>query len=138
MKSTFLRFNFFVCLLALSCSTGDDPVSYDYHAHIMQPSSANKHLGDVLFISIEFESHTGESIEHIKVRIYNKDTQLEIYNEPDDPHIGGAADYEFEDEFVLSAANGVTTGDWVIEATVWGMDEGQDQVEETVEFTILP
>jgi hypothetical protein len=138
MKSLILLFSFFLCISLLSCSTSDDPVSYEYHAHIMQPSSADKHLGDIMFIRVEFESHTGESIEHIKIRLYNKDTQLEVYNEPDDPHIGGPADYEFEDEFVLSGANTVTTGNWVLEATVWGMDEGQDQVKETVEFEIIP
>ena len=128
-----------VCIItAFIACDNDDPVSYDYHAHIMQPSSADKHMGDILFIQVEFESHTGEAVEHANVRIYNKTTQTVIYSEPDDPHVGGGSDYEFHDQIELSAANGFSAGDWVIEATVWGEDEGQDLVRETIEFTILP
>jgi len=38
----------------------------------------------------------------------------------------------------LTAANGFSAGDWIIEATVWGHDDGQDQVTEKVEFHVNP
>jgi hypothetical protein len=137
MKYFFLLPLTFVLISILACND-DDPLTYDYHAHFMQPSAADKHLGDVLFIDIEFESHSGEAIEHINIRIRDKANTVEVYNQPDDPHIGGVSDYEFHDQFVISAANGLTTGDWVLEAYVWGIDEGQEQIVETVEFTVLP
>ena len=137
MKANFLLSIFCLITVFIACDN-DDPVSYDYHAHIMQPSSADKHLGDVLFIQVEFESHSGEAIEHVNVRIYNKSSQTVVYSEPDDPHVGEGSDFEFHDQFELSAGNGFSAGDWVIEATVWGEDEGQDLVMERVEFRILP
>ena len=122
-----------------SCEKDDDPVSYDYHAHIAQPSSADKNIGDILFIDVEFESHAGEAVEHINVRIFNKATLTQVYNKPSDPHLDGDVSvYQFQDQITLSTANGFSGGDWVIEATVWGHDEGQDEVVETVEFHIHP
>jgi len=139
MKNPLLYLILLVSLSWLACGKDDNPVSYDYHSHIMQPSSASKHMGDVIFIQVEFESHTGEAVEHINIRLYNKDNLSVVYNQPQNAHIaGGAADYEFQDQFILSEANGVSPGDWVLEATVWGADEGQDLVIETIEFSILP
>jgi hypothetical protein len=71
--------------------------SYEYHAHIMQPSSADKHLGDILVIHVEFESHTGEAVEHINVRIFNKATNVVVYDQPSDAHLGiGSASYDLK------------------------------------------
>lgn len=122
------------------CDKDDNnPVSYDYHAHIVQPSASDKSIGETLFIDVEFESHTGENVEHINVRIYKADNSVEVYNEPGDPHVAGeVSSFDFTDQFVLSAANGITHGDWVLEATVWGEDEGQDLETERVEFHINP
>ena len=126
------------CSFLVSCSDNDDPILYEYHSHIMQPSGADKHIGDVLFIDVEFESHTGEDVEHINIKIRDKANTVVVYDKPDDPHIGGVSDYEFQDQFVLSAANGITPGDWIIVATVWGIDESPQQVIEEVEFRVLP
>ena len=123
----------------LACEDDTEPIIYDYHAHIAQPSSADKTMGDVLFIQVEFESHTGEAVEHINIRIRDKANTVIVYDEPADAHIDGDfADFEYSDQFMLTAANGISPGEWVLEATVWGMDEGQDQVTETVEFTVNP
>ncbi len=139
MKTLFLSALAFVSIALASCKNTDDPVSYDYHSHIMQPSTADKNIGEVLSIAVEFESHTGEAVEHINIRIHNKANTVEVYNKPDDPHVdSGVSVYEFEDQIVLSAANGFTAGDWVLVATVWGKDEGQDEVVETVEFHVHP
>ena len=138
-----MRRIFFLILLAgcyflNACSDHDAIVAYDYHSHIKQPSNADKHMGDVLFIDVEFESHSGEKVEHINIRIRNKANTIVVYDKPDDPHVSQGSDYEFQDQFMLTEANGITPGDWVIIATVWGIDESQDQVEELVEFTVLP
>ncbi|HUR30080.1 MAG TPA: hypothetical protein VMZ69_01540 [Saprospiraceae bacterium] len=138
MKVIFFFFLLLGCNLFISCNDNDDPVAYEYHAHVMQPSSADKHLGDILFIDVEFESHSGEKVEHINIKIHNKANTVVVYDKPDDPHVSQGSDYEFQDQFVLSTANGITVGDWVLEATVWGIDEGQEQVVETVEFHVNP
>jgi hypothetical protein len=122
-----------------SCDKDDnDPLTYDYHSHIQQPSSADKQMGETLFIQVEFESHTGEDVEHINVRIFKADNSVEAYNKPADPHIGGVSVYEYQDQIALTTANGFSAGDWVIEARVWGHDEGQDEEMERVEFHIHP
>jgi hypothetical protein len=132
---------FTACLftfLLVSCKDDDNPVvNYEYHAHIMQPSTADKQIGDVMFIQIEFESHSGENVEHINVRIFNKNTNIIVYDKPSDPHIAQSGDnYAYEDQITLSAANGFSEGDWVLEAKVWGAEHEQDLVTESVEFHI--
>jgi len=136
-----LSLYYIACLFAfliVSCKDDDNPVvDYAYHAHIMQPSSADKQIGDVMFIQVEFESHTGENIEHINIRIFNKNTNIIVYDKPSDPHIGHNGDnYDYEDQITLSAANGFSEGDWVIEAKVWGAEHEQDLETESVEFHI--
>ena len=78
----------------LSCDKDedDDPIVYDYHAHILQPSTSDKNIDDVLFIEVEFESHTGENVEHIEITIRNKATSAIVYKEPDNPHVVGDQD----------------------------------------------
>lgn len=139
MKSAILYLLCFSLIILSSCEKDEgDPVTYDYHAHIMQPSSSDKQMGDVLFIQVEFESHTGEDVEHINIKLRKADNSAVVYNKPFDPHIGEVSDYEYTDTFDLTTANGVGPGDWVLEATVWGADEGQDQVTEIVTFHIHP
>ena len=138
-KALFHLLVFGLLTLAACKDDDDDVVSYDYHSHIIQPSGADKNIGETLFIHVEFESHTGENVEHINVRIRNKANTVEVYNKPADPHLsGGVSVFEFQDQIVLSAANGFSAGDWVITATVWGEDEGQDLETETLEFHIHP
>lgn len=138
MMRTCIFFTTFMTLVfMLSCKKDTVVVAYEYHAHIMEPSSAAKNLGNVLHIHIEFESHTGEAVEHINIRIFNKVTQIIVYDQPADSHVGNSSDtYDFEDQVILSTANGFSTGDWVLEARVWGVEHEQDQVVERVEFHI--
>jgi len=139
MKNCLLFLLIMSATYCLSCKDDGDVVSYDYHAHIMHPSSANKNMGDILPIQVEFESHAGEAVEHINIRIFNKTNLTEVYSEPSDPHLnGGDPVFMFEDQVQLTAANGFSAGDWIIEATVWGHDDGQDQVTEKVEFHVNP
>lgn len=139
MKTIFFLAFTCISLSLISCKDDSVPVAYDYHAHIMQPSSADKSMGDILFIQVEFESHTGEAVEHIQVRIFNKATLNEVYKKPSDAHVaGGPSVHEFQDQVELIALNGFSPGDWVIEAKVWGHDEGQDEEAEQVEFHIHP
>lgn len=117
----------------------NDPIVYDYHAHIVQPSSVDKSIDDPLFIDVEFESHTGENVEHINVVIFRKDNSLVVYNKPDNAQVeGSVSSFNYTDTFVLSEDNGLRHGDYVLQARVWGAEDGSDEVVERVEFQINP
>ena len=109
-------------------TTTDEP---DYHAHIESPDTSDKLVGDMLHIHVNFEDHNGGTVHHINVRIYNKDTNVEIYNKPTSAHVHAEGEYLFEDEIELT-----TAGHWVLEAKVWGHDDGVAEVVESVEFHV--
>jgi hypothetical protein len=137
----FIFYLFITSLLVFtSCSKDENPVAidYSYHAHVHSPDSTDKNLNDTLHIHVEFESHTGETVHHINIQISNKANATVVYNKPDDPHVDEASGlYDFEDDLVLSAANGFTAGtDWILKATVWGDQDGDGEVSETVEFHV--
>lgn len=140
MRSFFLIAVTFSLLNIFACKDDDEPTSiYEYHVHIHEPSATTFQLGDTLDIEVEFESHTGEPVHHINVRIYNKATDVEVYNLPVEPHIhdlSGA--YTYADKFVLSSANGLSKGDWILEGKVWGHEDGLEETTEKVEFHINP
>jgi hypothetical protein len=123
-------------LTVMSCKDEKSVSIYEYHAHIHSPDEADRHIGDTLAIEVEFESHTGEIVHHIHVRIFNADTQTEVYAQPANPHVHTAGSYTFEDEVILSGQAGFTPGDWVLEATVWGEDDGEEEETESVHFHI--
>jgi hypothetical protein len=127
--------------LAVSC--GDDEpetIDYDYQIEIISPNADDKRVGDVLPIEIVFDSGTGEVVHHVKVRIYNKLDNTEIYNGPDVAHIHSTDGlHEFKTNFELTNVNGVEAhSDWVLEAKVWAETAGEGEVVETLEFHVHP
>jgi hypothetical protein len=122
----------------LSCKKDEQTTTgvFDYHAHVYSPDATEKHLGDNLHIDIEFESHTGAEVHHVNVRIFNAATQAEVYNLPVDPHVDTEVSYTYQDDLVLSAANGFAEGDWVLQAKVWGALDGEEEEVSTVNFHI--
>ncbi|MDQ3016617.1 MAG: hypothetical protein M3R25_07865 [Bacteroidota bacterium] len=105
----------------------------------MQPSGPDKSPGDVLFIDIEFESHTGENVEHINVKIVDDVSSAIVYSMPDDAHVPDyIGTYEFTDQITLSTANGFYSGDWVLETSFWCEHESQEAEVERVEFHVKP
>lgn len=116
----------------------DETIDYQYHAHINSPEGGMKHLGETLSLRVNFESHSGETVHHVQVRIYEKDGGKEIYKKPDDAHVhamDGA--HAFEDDLPISAENGFVTGtNYVLEAKVWGLDTEDGMVFETIEFMV--
>ena len=127
-----------ICLFALGCKDDEVPEGvYEYHAHIRQPGTTPKQLNDTMHIEIDFESHTGQPIHHIRIGILNIQTLHEAYIAPADFNINDPdGDYRFEDDVVLSAANGFHAGTWTLEAKVWGPGDDEELETETVTFTI--
>jgi len=125
--------------LFTSCD-GDKEVEFDYHAHVMSPNADNKKVNDVMPINIEFESHSGEKVHHINVKIYSKnDATNVIYDKPTNAHVHADGSYTYTDELQLTNEKGVEGHtDWVLEAKVWGHEAGLQEVVETVEFHVHP
>jgi hypothetical protein len=140
MKYNFLFFAALVSIALFSCKDDEDSKSiYEYHAHIHQPNTDAKTLGDTLHIEVDFESHTGQTVHHINVRINRKSDNSEVYNQPVDAHVHATSGtYTYEDTFVLSATNGLSEGDWVLTATVWGEADGEEEISASVEFQVRP
>lgn len=138
-----LNISLILTITIFSCGD-DDPTTeepkFDYHAHIESPDNSNKHVGHTLDIKVMFESHTGETIHHINVRIYNESSGTEIYNKPSDAHIHEEdGEFIFEDQLGLTEANGVEGHtDWILEAKIWGNGEGVEEEVSQVKFHVHP
>ena len=141
MKYTLILFCAF--LLLFSCTKDSDDsegTDYAYHAHIKSPDTEAKHLDDQIHINVLFESHSGQIVHNISVRIWKKgDESNLVYDHTEHAHqIDGYLD--FNDDFVLSEANGFEEhSDWIMEAAVWGHEGEDDGYEsERIEFHVHP
>ncbi len=111
-----------------------------YHVHIVSPDDTPKHQGDTLHIHVEFSEENLMTVHHVKVRIYNKaDISQVIFDQPTEAHVHATSGtYTFQADFVLDPAVVPGHTDWVLEAKVWGHDEGVSETSETVEFHVHP
>ena len=90
---------------------------------------------------MDFESHTGETVHHANIKIYNKvDPTQVIYDAPGDAHVHETDGlFDYHDDFPLTAEKGVAAHtDWILEAKVWGHDAGVAEVIESIEFHVHP
>ena len=138
---------FFFALIAgisLLTSCGDDDSDHmddpQYSITFNSPSTDDKNVNDSIHIHVDFISGTDQTVHHVNVRIYNKDTNEEIYNAPSGAHVHEeSGKYEHHDDFHLSEANGVSAhSDWIMEAKVWGHEAGAAEVVEMIEFHVHP
>lgn len=142
MKYAFYLLFATTLLVFSSCDKTEDDhdhgTKYDYHAHILSPDDSNKNRGETLNLKVEFESHAGEPVHHVQVRIYKKSDNTEIYRKPNIAHINNTSGkYVFEDNIIMNAANGFADhAHYVVEAKVWGEKEGDGEKMETVEFHV--
>jgi len=123
---------FSVCLLN-SCK--ETPAEkYDYHVHIHKPDAEDKKMGDSMHIHVDFESETEETVHNVNVRIYDKETNEEVYNAPADSHVHGESKHEHHADFELNAANKIAGhSNYILEAKVWAHDAGEAEVVQKVE-----
>jgi len=139
-KFSFLALLIFSLFLTTSCkdNDGDTEESLDYQIEIMSPDAADKMLGDSIHLHVNFNEADGETIHHIKVRIYQADDESNVvFEKPDLAHIhetSGA--YQFHDDFFLDPASLPAHKNWILEAKVWNHKVGEDEVTETVEFHV--
>ena len=125
--------------LLISCDK-DKEEFYDYHAHIHEPDSTTKSLNDTLVIDIEFESHAAKTIHHVSVRVFEKSSNVILYNAPPNQHVFETdGSYSFLDLLVLNVANGFEPGStYVLEAIMWGEKQGEQEEIQRVEFQLVP
>ena len=127
------RFLFLSLLAALftfnACKDDDAAKEPDYQIEIESPDATDKAVGDSLDIHVHFSDKNKGTVHHINVRIFEKDSGVEIYNKPDEAHAHAEIEYSFEDQMQLT-----TAGHWVLEAKVWGHDDGVAEVTKSVEF----
>lgn len=128
---------FFLSLLATlaifnACKDDDTHTDVpNYQIEIESPDATDKVVGDSLDIHVHFSDKNKGTVHHINVRIFNKDSGVEIYNKPDEAHAHAEIEYSFEDIIELT-----TAGHWVLEAKVWGHDDGVAEVAKSVEFHV--
>lgn len=144
----FLLFLFAVPLVFANCEHDHDDdhdhdhgdAEYSYAVTLMQPTNADKHIGDTMHIHVNFSSLNEEPVHHVNVRIYNAVSNVEVYSEPSNAHVHEMDGlYEFHSDFVLSNDNGVVEHtDWILEAKVWGHDGEEGLQTDTVGFHVHP
>ena len=120
--------------------TDDDP---QYSITINSPNTDDKHVNDDIHIHVVFTSATGETVHHANVRIYNKDDNSVIAYDrsvDEDQHVHATTGtFEWHYDLKLDSTNNVTAHtDWIMEAKVWGHEDGLSEVEETLEFHVHP
>ncbi len=125
-----------------SCHDHDDHDHNDvgtseYSIDIKSPNSFGKKVGDTLTFEIDFKEANSLTVHHINVLIYNAVDSLIVYSKPDEAHIhvsGGV--FTYSDKFVLTTEFKDT--DWILQAKVWGHEDGIAEIVEKVEFHVNP
>lgn len=134
--------------LFTACDKDDDgdehmhmeDTEYDYHAHIVSPTDGSTaKMGEALNIEVDFESHTGGTVHHVSVRVYEKSTGTELYNSGEDHVKAETGEYTFTLEMPLSTDEGfVGHTDYELEAKVWGHEDGEGEEISVVGFHVHP
>lgn len=132
-------------MLAFACNDDeaehmDDNSETEYSVAINSPSTDDKNVNDDIHIHVVFESATAQTIHHVNIRIYNVETNEEIYNGPSDAHVHQESGmFEIHDDISLTNTNGVEAHtDWILEAKVWGHEAGLGEVVESIQFHVHP
>jgi len=134
----YLSLLFGLCFV-VACSDDDDDDTHEetttYSITIMSPDTAAKHVGDTVHLHVNFDEADGGTIHHVNVRIYERDSGEEIYTAPTEAHVHTDAHYEHHDDVVLDVTG---HSNWVLEAKVWGHEDGEHEVTMTREFHVHP
>lgn len=151
IKNTIMKKFFYLFLLAgfvgfVACDKDDhehddEMDTPEYHAHINSPNEDDKHVGDTIHIHVDFEEHDGMTVHHVNVKIYNeKDPTIIAFDGPTDAHVHEeSGKYELHADLVLDGgANVMEHTDWILEAKVWGHEDGAAEVTEMIKFHVHP
>jgi len=150
MKNVFFLSLLATAFLFTACDKDDDSdehghthtedTKFEYHAHINSPADESTiKMGETLNIKVDFESHTGETVHNVQVRIFEKGTDTELYNSGADHVHAETGEYEFTLDLPVTAANGFTAHtDYELEATVYGHENREGEESSVVGFHVHP
>ena len=140
-----IKFLFAIAVLSFtSCGDdhdhGDGDTDFKYHAHIISPNADNKKVNDMIDIEVMFESHSGETVHHVNVALYEDgNAENVIFSGPDEAHVHASeGNYTFKHSLALSDDKVAAHTNWILEAKVWGHEAGAGEVIETLVFHVHP
>ncbi len=143
MRQNFIYFSIFSALILFqSCHdhdshNHDEDVVSEYSISINSPSASAKTVGDTLFIDIDFEEEHEETVHHINVEVFNALDSTIVYAEPVEAHIHATSGFHnFLDQIILTTS--FANKDWVLQAKVWGHDDGIAEISEKINFHVNP
>ena len=118
-----------------------DSLTFEYSLNIISPSVDDKKVDDSIHLHVNFDEAHGETVHHINVKIYEAgNPENVIFNGPDDAHVHNeSGHHEFQSDFILSNENGINEHtDWVMEARVWGHEDGLNEQQTSQQFHVHP
>lgn len=129
--------------LFTACDKDDDAsetIEYDYHAHIVSPTDGSAiKIGETLNVVIDFESHTGETVHNIEIRIYEKATGTELYNTGKEHVHAETGAYQFTLDLPVTTEDGFSAHtDYELEARVYGHENREGEMTSIVGFHVHP
>jgi len=129
--------------LFIACDKNDDGTEemhtdFDYQAQIQNPTDGDIYtMGDAMTLEVDFESQTNEIVHNISVTISKADG-AEVFQMHDHVH-ETSGKYTLNLDVNLSDTEGYEAHtDYILEAKVWGHDDGIGEVIETVGFHVHP
>lgn len=124
-----------------------EDTDYGYSVDIVSPPidtnegvnlAADKKVGQTLAVKVDFTSATGEKVHNIAVRIYKVGEETTLAHDFHN-HVHVDATYSYEEKIELTDANSIGAhSDWVLEAKVWGHEEGLQEMVKTIGFQVHP
>jgi len=140
-----MKFNYLIFLVALllflfaSCD-GDFDIgpnnAPDYIVQIMSPTNEDKNVNDSIHVHVIFDEPTNRRLHHANVKITSNVDGTVIFDGPTEANVDAeSGDYELHEDVHLAV---VPNTDWTVTAKAWGIDEGLDEVTQTVEFHVHP
>ena len=106
-----------------------EPIDYGYTIDIKSPPEISIYsVGDTLPISIRFSSTTGEIVQNIGMKIYNKNFEsIFLYSLQAQQHVPDF--FEYNDYYVLKDTSKIEAGEkWILKAAMWSLEIGGDTI----------
>ena len=119
-----------------SCGTDEAVIEeFSYEISIVQPNTDEVSVGDSMHIHVNFDEVDGKTVHHINVTIKSASDGTVIYSKPDEEHVHSeGGHYEHHDDFLLNVDSNT---DWILEAKVWGHEDGIAEVIKNIQFHVM-
>jgi len=120
---------------------------FDYNIDIISPVivadaeiglADDMTVGQTLAVKINFSSQTNQKVHNVAVKIHKVGEETTLaYNFERHVHADGI--YLHEANIALTSENNIDAHtDWILEAKVWGHDQGSEEVTQKIGFHVHP